>query len=216
MQQNSISSFLKQVTRRLSLGICSLVLLVLLVACGGSTPSGGTNGTASTAPAGGPTPTPTPSIAMTGATATTYSITYPQTWKKTGAGDNVTFQDAPTSGNNLSIVVTPNPNGVASADKLADATVLAFGKTLTNSKVVTISATITINGVTWSQRAITGTTKVGVQNVLVKAILLVATHPASSSNTQAYEIIYGGPEFTFDLVNAVDFQPMLNSFKFTA
>jgi photosystem II reaction center protein PsbP len=213
MQLNSIS-FLKQVTQRLSLGVCSLVLLVLLVACGGSSPAATATPTTSTT--SGPAPTPTPSIAMSTAAGTTYSISYPQSWKKSGAENDVSFQDSPTSGNNLSVVVSPNPNGAVPASTLADTTIQALGKTFTGTKTVTIAPTITVNGVTWSQRAVTGTTKVGNQNVDIKVVLLVAVHPASGASTQAYEIIYGGPIFTFDLINAINFQPMVQSFKFTA
>lgn len=210
--QEFSASYFKHATQRLAFGVVSLVLLVLLAACGG----GGSGGTANATPTtgsngGGSISSPTPSIALQTTTAHTYSISYPQTWKKTGTGDDMTFQDSATSGNSLSIVVTPDPNGAASADTVANTAVQAFSKTLTNGKVVTIPATITIGGVTWSQRAVMGTTKVAHQNVLIKAVLLTAVH-----NGQVYQIIYGGPVLTFDLINALNFQPMLQSFKFTA
>lgn len=230
MQQHSISSRLstwRPATRRVFLVLCASVLLVLLAACSGlgstsgstnNNPGGanGTAGTTGTTSVNGATPTLPSSVDLTGATGTNYSITYPKTWKKTGSGNSVSYHDTTTSGNSLNVVVAPDPNGTVSADKFADANILVLEKTLTNSKVVNVASTITINGVTWSQRAITGTAKVGVQNVQLKAIMLVTTHPASSANTQTYEIIYEGPVFTFDLTNAIDFQPMLHSFKFTA
>lgn len=232
MQQHSISSLLPQRAARLSTwhwigsGVCSLVLLVLLVACSGtggsangSGGSGGSGGTASSTPITGGSGTgasATSTASVTVSTETNYTITYPQTWKKSGSGNNVIFHDTATSGNSLTVVVTPNPNGKITASQFATTSMQVFGKTLTNSKAVSMPATVTMNGTTWSQQAITGTTKVGAQNVQIKAVMLVTTHPTNAANTQTYEIIYVGPVFTFDLVNAINFQPMLQSFKFTS
>jgi len=208
----------KHVTRRVSISLSAVVLMVFLAACGG----GGSTGSATptpTSPASNPSPT-TPSVAMQTFTGNGFTISYPQSWQKTSSNsqglNQVAFHDE-TTGNAFTIVMTPDPEGAASADKIADTSVQTLSSVaVKNGKPATVPASTTINGITWSQRAITGTVAVNSQDVPAKVIVLVTIHPANSATSQAFELFYGGPTFTFDLVNTQIFQPMLQSFKFTA
>ena len=205
----------KHVTRRVLAGLSAVVLMVFLAACGG----GGSTGSATPTPTTPPSnPSPTaPSTAMQTFTGNGFTISYPQNWKKTSSTNSQTaFQD-PTTGNTFTIVQTPDPGGVLSADSLANTTSQGLeSSVLTNGKSDSVPASVTINGVTWSQRGASGNTKVDNQTIPAKLILLVTIHPASAATSQAFELIYAGPALTFDLVNAQIFQPMLQSFKFTA
>ncbi len=193
-----MTSSWKHVTQRMSLGLSTLLLVVLLAACGGT----GSTGSGSTPTPKPPTPTPTtPAVAMQTYTGTNYSISYPQNWKvdsSSAQGISQTAIHDDVSGNAFTIVGTPDPGGVSSASSLADIT------------------TVTINGVTWAQRSITGTTTVNGQDVPATIFLLVTLHPANAANTTAYQLIYGGPTVTFAQANVLAFQPMLQSFKFKA
>src|SRR5258706_1402499 len=60
---------------------CSLLLAILLVACGD-----GTTSTSSATPTSKPSPTATPTPALTVYTGKGYSIGYPQGWKVTPSG----------------------------------------------------------------------------------------------------------------------------------
>ncbi len=46
-------------------------------------------------------------------------------------------------------------------------------------------------------------------------IVLVDVHPAQAATSMSYSILLSGPKVAFDITNAGDFQPMLQSFKFT-
>ncbi len=204
----------KHVTRRVSISLGVVVLMVFLAACGG-----GSTGSSTPTPAA-PTPTPspsTPSVAMQTFTGNGFTISYPQNWQKSSSNNTQTVFTDQTTGNAFTIVQTPDPGGAASADSLANASVQALSTSvLKNGKTETVPASVTVNGVTWVQRALTGSITVNGQDVPAKLILLVAIHPASAANSQAFQLIYGGPTLTFDLINAQIFQPMLQSFKFTA
>lgn len=213
-----MSSSWKHVTRRMSLGLGVALLMVLLAACGGG--SSGSTGTTPTPKASTPTPTPTPAVAMQTYTGNGFTVSYPQGWTPDASNSQGISQVAitdKTTGNAFTIVATPDPGGISSADKLADASIQALSKAaVKDGKAVSVDPSVTINGVTWAQRAITGTTTVNGQSVPVKVILLVTVHPASAANSQAYQLIYGGPTLLFDQTNTQIFQPMLQSFKFTA
>lgn len=217
-----MSSSWKHVTRRMSIACCSLLLVVLLAACGGSGNNGTGSATATPAATQAPTATATPAapaVTMKTYTGTDYSISYPSTWQVTSsngqAANQVAIQDA-TTGNGLTIVGTPDPNGVSSADSLASISAQTIAKSVVKNGQVTSLSSVTLNGVTWAQRQITGTITLQGQDVPAKIILLVATHPANSATTKAYQLFYGGPTATFDQANTLAFQPMLQSFKFTA
>lgn len=213
-----MSSSWKHVTRRMSIAFCSVLLVVLLAACGGFGNNGTGSATATPAATQAPTATPTqaaPAVTMKTYTGTDYSISYPSTWQVSSSSGQVAIQDQ-TTGNGVTIVGTPDPNGVSSADSLADISAQTFAKSIVKNGQVTKLPSVTLNGVTWAQRQLTGSITFQGQDVPAKIILLVATHPANSANTKAYQLIYGGPAATFDQANTLAFQPMLQSFKFTA
>jgi hypothetical protein len=212
----TMTSSWKHVTQRMSLGLSTLLLVVLLAACGGT---GGT-GTGSTPTPKPPTPTPTPTtpaVAMQIYTGTNYSISYPQAWQKSASGNQVTFADPLVTKNIMTIVMVPNPAGAQSASSIADESLPLIDKTLlTNAQPATVSSTVTVSGDTWAQRSATGElaiTDPGTQGTL---FMLVDNHPANAANTEAYEIYYYGPTSTFTQANVLAFQPMLQSFKFKA
>lgn len=207
----------KHVTQRMSIAFCSLVLVVLLAACGG-----GSTGAASTLTPTTQAPTPTPTTAAPAGTMKTYtgahfSISYPSTWQESSSGNQVTFADPLVSKDIMTIVTVPNPMGAQSASALADTTLPLIEKTLLkNAQTATAAPTTTVGSDTWQQRSATGElaiTDPGTQGTLY---MLVDNHPANASDTMAYEIYYYGPTSTFAQSNTLAFQPMLQSFKFTA
>jgi hypothetical protein len=208
----------KRVTRWISVSFSIVFLVILLTACGGS-------GGSSTAT---PTPKP-PTVAPTTApstasatqlqtyTGTGFTIEYPQGWKAQAAQGGVSFTDAQQL-NTFTIGAAPNPGGVASADKEADAslTLLEKASGISAVKPVSLPATTTVSGESWVQRGITGTVTTNGVAVPGELILLVNNHPAQSPTTQTYEIYYDGPSLSFQQEDATVFQPMLQTFKFTA
>lgn len=202
----------KHVTQRMSIAFCALLLVVLLAACGG----GGSSSNSVTPTPKPPTPTPTPAVTMQQYTGTAFSISYPQGWQESASGNQVTFID-PISKNVVTIVTVANPGGAQSANALADATLPLIEQTmLSKATTAKVAPTATVGGETWVQRSATGDlalTDPGTQGTL---IMLVDNHPASSADTKAYEIYYYGPTATFTQATTLAFQPMLNSFKFTA
>jgi hypothetical protein len=204
--------FWKHVTRQVFISLSVVISLTVLAACGG-----GSSTTSST-----PTPSaavPSPTAALVGMqtfTGNGFSISYPQTWQKSTSNTQTVFEDS-TLGNAFTIVQTADPGGAASADTLASASIQAIARTvLKNAKTESVTPSTSINGVTWSQRAVTGDVVVGSQTVPAKLVLLVAVHPASAVASQAFQLFYVAPTFTFDQVNQTIFQPMLQSFKFTS
>lgn len=213
-----MSSSWKHVTRRMSLGLGVVLLMVLLAACGGG--SSGSTGTTPTPKASTPTPTPTtavPTANMKTYTGKDFSISYPQTWQESASGNQVTFADPLVTKDIVTIVAVPNPAGAQSASDIADSSMPLIEKTLlTKAQPATVAPTVTVAGESWAQRSATGDlalTDPGTQGTL---FLLVDNHPANAANTQAYEIYYYGPTSTFSQSNTLAFQPMLQSFKFTA
>lgn len=203
-------SLLKHVTRRMSPGLCALVLVVLLAACGGS------GSTATTTPTPQPpTPTPTPAVVMTTYTGTDFNISYPKDWKASPAGTTVAIGDS-LNIYNMTITSTPDPGGAVTADQLADTGVTGAKANLKNAQTVTIAPTTTVAGQTWSQRAVSGTTTVNGQSVEVELIILTTTHPAAAATTKGYIIAYGTIKQQLDLATGMYFMPMLQSFKFAA
>lgn len=200
----------KHVTRQVFLSLGSVVLMIFFAACGGG------GGTASSTPTPSTSAPTASSVGMQTFTGNGFSISYPQNWQKSTSSSQTVFEDQ-TAGNAFTIVQTADPGGAASADTIASASIQAIGKTvLKNGKTETVPASVSINGVTWSQRAVTGDVAVGSQNVPAKLVLLVAIHPASAATSQAFQLFYVAPTLTFDQVNLLIFQPMLQSFKFTS
>lgn len=211
-----MSSSWKHVTRRMSIAFCSVLLVVLLAACGGS----GSTGSTSTPTPQAPTATPTtaaPAVTMKTYTGAHFSISYPSTWQESASGNQVTFADPLVTKDIMTIVMVPNPMGAQSANALADATLPLIDKTLLkNAQPATAAPTTTVGGETWVQRSSTGDlalTDPGTQGTL---FMLIDNHPANAADTTAYEIYYYGPTSAFTQSNTLAFQPMLQSFKFTA
>jgi hypothetical protein len=129
-----------------------------------------------------------------------------------GSG-TVAFND-PTGKYAFTIAVVPNPGEPLSNDQIAKnfETTLQNSSQFTGIQSETIDSTTTVAGESWSQVAFTGTRN-GTQG---KVIIIADNHPKQSPSTMAYIIAYGGPLANFDQINTSDFQPMLQSFKFTS
>jgi hypothetical protein len=197
------------------LALSSLMLVVLLVACGGSS----TSGTTST-----PTPVPTPTSppvspsaatgAMTAYQGNGFTISYPQTWQITTRANNIfTFTDS-TGGIKMIITVAPDPNGTISADSVASAALQAAQVLLKNAKTVSIPSTTTVGGDSWSQVSASGTQRLNNQDTDVQVVVIANVHPANTLLSKSFTILYQAPVATFSQDNTTYFQPMLQSFKF--
>lgn len=197
---------------RIMPAICCLVLATLLVACGGSTSSTPTP-TAIPKPSSTPAPSPTPSTKVYMGDG--FSISYPQNWKVMTKANSVNFTD-PTGVDNLIIVVEPNPNGAASAERVASAEIAAAKLGMTNQQTENMPPTTTLAGESWVQKSISGTTKVNGQSTVVQLVVLADNHPANSPASKSFSIIYGTDKTLFPSVDATYFQSMLASFKFTS
>lgn len=206
---------MKLQTRHLTYGsllaIFSLLLVFVLAACG----TGGTDtGTAVTpTPTPSPTPSPTPTPTLTAYAGDGYSIGYAKGWTSKVSGNIVTFSDA-TGANTLVIQVIPNPNGTVPTSSSIDTTLSAFQKLAKKYEKVTIAPTTTVAGDTWDQAAATGDLTESGQTVNMKAVLLADIHPAHSASSKTYLITYTAPSASFDAAYTMNFQAMLQSFKF--
>ena len=193
------------------LALSSLMLVVLLVACGSSS----TSGTTST-PTLAPTST-SPSAAtgaMTAFQGNGFTISYPQTWQMNQKANNIfTFTDS-TGGIKMTITVTPDPNGTISADSVASAALQAAQVLLKNSKTVSVPSTTTIDGETWNQVSASGTQRLNNQDTDIQVVVIATVHPANSLLSKSFTILYQAPVATFSQDNTTYFQPMLQSFKF--
>lgn len=222
--------------RRLASGVSFLTLVLLLVACGG-----GNNNTKSSNSNNGSTANPIKQIEPTGtATATAaatrvatgtatatkmgpsktykgtgFTIDYPADWKVTTSNSETAFTD-PSGNYNLTIGATPNPNGGKTASQLVDGGITGAKANLKNVQTVNVPQTTTVNGQTWSQRSISGTSTLNGQSSDVQAVVLADNHPAHSSDTKGYVIVYVAGKDKFDQAQTKYFQPMLESFKYTA
>jgi hypothetical protein len=208
----------KSISRKMALLVSALIFTILLAACGGGTT---TNPTPTPTTAAKPSPTIPPTATLP-ATAgfvkyrgSGFTIDYPQGWKATTAGKNTVFADS--SGiYNLTIVTSPNPGGIASPDTVVNAGIQGVKGTLTNPQTVNVPATTTIGGDTWVQKSIKGSSSTGGQAGVVQLVVASDNHPANSPSTTSFTVIYATLQITFDAANAQYFQPMLQSFKFTA
>lgn len=204
-----MTSSWKHVTQRMSLALSSVLLVVLLAACGGSG-STGNNVTPTPKPANTPTPT-TPAVAMQTYTGTGFSISYPQGVQETASGNQVTFLD-PVSKNVMTIATAANPAGAQGTSTAATASMQIFEKSLlSNAQPATAAPTVTVGGESWVQLSATGDLAITDPGTPGTLIQLADTH-----NGTLYEIVYYGPTATFAQSNTLAFQPMLQSFKFTA
>jgi hypothetical protein len=214
--------------------ICGSLMLILLLAACGTSGSGGTTVIPT------PTPTPTPAPALTTYTGQGYTIGYPKGWtsKKlngqslpttTFLGNYIsslshvvgqvgqavpvtTFSDS-LGTNTLTVGTLPNPNGVIPPQTALSVATTAFRPTVKNYKQAAIASQATVGGQAWNQTAVTGTiTQAG--SIDAQIVALVSNHPAQSMNTKLYFVVYAGPASTFATTDSTAFQPMLQSFKF--
>ena len=118
----------------------------------------------------------------------------------------------------MTILSVPNPGGTVSASQELTAGLAAVEKSggVSDVQPVSLPATTTIGGETWAQSGITGTATDNGVAVPGELIGLANNHPANSPTTKTYEIYYGGPSLSFQQENLLVFQPMLQTFKFTA
>ena len=144
-----------------------------------------------------------------------YSIDYPQGWKGNATGKSVVFTDS-SGVYNFTIVVSPNPGGIASPDTVVDAGVNGVKGSLKNTQTVNVPPSTTIGGDTWVQKSITGDSTAAGQTGTVQMVVASDNHPANSPSTNSFTIIYATLEATFGAANGQYFQPMLQSFKFTS
>jgi hypothetical protein len=206
---------LQCVSHGTTMALCSLILAVLLVACGGS----GTSGTTST-----PTPSPTPTsppatpipptAAMASIQGNGFTISYPQNWQSSKKANNLfTFTDS-TGNSKMTITVAPDPNGAISADSVASAALQAARVLLKNSQTVSVPSTTTVGGESWSQVSASGTQRLNNQDTNIQVVVIADVHPANTPLSKSFTILYQAPVATFSQDNTSYFQPMLQSFKF--
>jgi hypothetical protein len=196
---------------------CSMLLVLLVAACGSS---GATSGSTPT-PTLSPTPSPTPVVSPTSAanlttyTGSGYTIGYPQGWKANASGKSVVFSDS--SGiYSLTIVIAPDPAGAISPDTVVNTAIEAVKNTVTNPQTVNVPSSTSIGGDTWTQKSIAGTSSAAGQSGTVQIVVASDNRPANSPSTNSFTITYETLQATFDAANTQYFQPMLQSFKFTA
>ncbi len=195
---------------------CSILLFLLLTACGTiGAPSSSTPTPSSTAAV-----TPTTAATSTAANLTTYTgngytIGYPQGWKANASGNSVVFSD-PNSIYTLTLVVAPNPGGALGPDTVVNTSVQGVTATLKNTQTVNVPSSTTIGGDSWTQKSVSGTSSATGQVGVVQLVVASDNHPANSASTSSYTVIYGTLQATFDAANGQYFQPMLQSFKFTS
>src|SRR5438270_13919902 len=100
---------------------CSILLAMLLAACGGAatTSSSTPTPTPPPSPTPSPTPSPSPATSLTTYTGDRYTIGYPSSLKVNAQSSKVTFADS-TGIYNMPIVATPNTGAAISTDTVAN------------------------------------------------------------------------------------------------
>ena len=207
-----LSSF-RHGPQRFVLVACSLLLAMLLAACGGTTSS--PTPTPTPTPPPSPTPSPTSSSGLTTYSGQGYTIGYPVGWKVNAQATKVTFVDA-TGVYSLTIATAPNPGGTISPDTIASTGVSLAEAGLKNSQTVNVPSTTTVGGESWVQKSVSGMATQNGQNVDVQAVVIADNHPANSPMTNSFTIVYLTATQLFSTANTTYFQPMLQSFKFTS
>ncbi|HEX6480557.1 MAG TPA: hypothetical protein VF043_17100 [Ktedonobacteraceae bacterium] len=187
---------------------CSLILALLLVACGG-----GTTATPPATPTSKPSPTATPTPALTVYAGKGYSIGYPQGWRVTPSGKEVFFTDA-SQIYRVTILVEPDSGGAIDASTFVNGSIDAIKKTMKNPKAEPLPPTTTVGGESWVQKSISGTETSNGQDVDLHIVVMSDNHPAHSTTTQNFIILYGTTNSGFATGDTSYFQPMLKSFKF--
>ena len=220
---------IQSLMRRFAVGTALLALVVLLVACGGGNAgksSSQKNGTSAN-PVKQVVPTMrATSLATSVATADQaslsktytgagFTIKYPADWKLTTSSTEAAFTD-PSGSYNLTIGSTPNPDGAKVADQLAENGIAGAKTNLKNVQTVDLSQTTDVGGQSWSQRSITGTSTLNGQSSDIEAVVLANNHPAHTTDTKGFVIVYVAGKDTFDQARTKYFQPMLQSFKYVS
>jgi hypothetical protein len=199
------------------LALCTFILAVLLVACGGSSTGSTTTPTPvpTSPPTSAPTTAPTSATgAMTAFQGNSFTISYPQNWQTTTTANNIfTFADS-TSNIKMTITVAPDPNGTISADTVASTALQAAQVLLKNSQTVTVPSTTSVGGDSWNQVSASGTQRLNNQDTAIQVVVIATVQPASSLLSKSFTILYQAPASTFNQDNTTYFQPMLQSFKF--
>jgi len=209
---------LHYITNGTMLALCTLILAVLLVACGGSS-IGGTTSTPTPVPTSPPTSAPTTlptsaTGAMTAFQGNSFTISYPQNWQTTTKANNIfTFADS-TGTLKMTLTVAPDPNGTISADSVASTALQAAQVLLKNSQAVTVPSTTSVGGDSWSQVSASGTQRLNNQDTNIQVVVIATVHPANTLLSKSFTILYQAPVSTFSQDNTTYFQPMLQSFKF--
>jgi hypothetical protein len=144
-----------------------------------------------------------------------FTIEYPATWKLTASSTEVAFTD-PSGGYNLTIGLTPNPNGAKTADQLADGGIGGAKTNLKDVQVLNVSPTTMVGGQAWSQRSISGTSRLNGQSSAIEATVLANNYPTHTTATRGYVIVYVAARDQFAQAKIAYFQPMLESFKYTS
>jgi len=203
---------LKYISRWTTRTLGIIILLALLVACG--TTSGGSTSTA-TPTSAPPTLLPTTTmVAMATLAGNGYTMSYPQSWQISRSGTLlVTLADS-TGTTKMTITVAPDPNGAISADTLVDTALKAAMVPLKNTQSESVSPTVTVAGNSWSQKSVSGTTRLNSANTDIQAVVIANVHPGNTPMSKSYTIVYSAPKTMFNQANAAYFQPILQSFKF--
>ena len=209
----------KSIPRGMALFSCAIICTIFLAACGGGSTASNPTPTPTTAakpsPTTPPTTTPPATAGFVTYTGSGFTIKYPQGWKANPAGKGIGFAD-PSDIYNLTILITPDPGGLASPDTVVNASIQGVKGTFKNPQTVNVPATVTIGGDSWVQKSISGDFSFGGQSGVVQLVVASDNHPANSPSTNSFTVIYATLQATFDTANAQYFQPMLQSFKFTA
>lgn len=211
-----MAPFLKRIVGCMIASSGVFILALMLVGCGGNSDARGvSNNRLSPTASSSAALTKTPEAIFKAYTNTTFKVNYPQDWKTTSSTTGVAFTE-PTGNYNLTIGFTPNPKGAATPDQLADGGVSGAKTHLKDVQLVKIPSSTVIDGQTWSERAITGTSSVDGQSAEVEAVILATNHPQATGNTRGYIIVYVALKKAFDEGESKYFTPMLKSFQFTS
>jgi hypothetical protein len=219
--QRSPSFFLRS---RLSLSVCSLLLVLLLSAC---SLGGGSTGTASSTTSGNtpvtthatsvPTqPTSAPAAHMKTFVGAGFTVSYPEGWTAIDKGRGqvmIVNQQAGQAGT-FSVGINPAGGKVPAAAMIQFA-LIGF-MALPHYQKVEIAPKATVGGDSWDQIAATGDVPVTGQAQLVsyESVVLADIHPATSPTAKGFEIRYTTDTSRFAQMSASSFQPMLQSFTF--
>lgn len=193
---------IKAIRYWLPLSVCSIVLIIALVACGEGTTT-----------ASAPMSSPTARLSLIPYTGNGYTIRYPLDWKSSRPDSGEVLFSDPTGMAKLLLGSADNSTGVP-----ADATVHGILHSLQSSQLnfhpLEVPASTTVGGETWSQGAATYDAAVNGQLVPYKVVVLAVNHGPITPKLKGFLITYTAPTGIFDQVDRTEFQPMLQSFAF--